>query len=170
MYVPIGLATKWSRILSIEPDDRFRNHLVANPIEFQSLYYAKSSQYIGSSILQDALASQSFNFLESSTSLKRWYVRTYVRGRLIISKPCNCSALFNYWPHRTLSASFPHRRNGRDRVVFARLVLCTSPVYEMKPRGRNRHTLCSGNLMIRAKPRKDQRSFSWQANGCCSLC
>ena len=29
----IGLATKWLRILSIPPNDKIRNHLVANPIK-----------------------------------------------------------------------------------------------------------------------------------------
>ena len=28
----IGLATKWLRVLSIPPNDKTRNHLVANPI------------------------------------------------------------------------------------------------------------------------------------------
>ena len=30
--VAIGLATKWLRILSLPPNDKTRNHLVANPI------------------------------------------------------------------------------------------------------------------------------------------
>ena len=30
--IELGLATKWLRILSIPPNDKIRNNLVANPI------------------------------------------------------------------------------------------------------------------------------------------
>ena len=32
----IGLATKWSRILSLGGIDKIRNHLVANPVQYSS--------------------------------------------------------------------------------------------------------------------------------------
>ena len=37
--VNIGLATKWLRILSISPNGKIRNHLVANPTETLKCFF-----------------------------------------------------------------------------------------------------------------------------------